>query len=174
MQDDDRDIFKQVVAGIKPLKQDKLVPQKPKPAVKPKIGRSYNCESDKQANAHFIFSDMYQAHFDSVGPLKYCRDDVPSYLAKQLRRGEYAPEWVLDCHGMTKQEMKNELVSMLFQAHKQHVHCISILHGVGSGVLKQSLPHYLVQHPHVQAFHQAPLEYGGHGALLVLLDVIED
>ncbi|MCP4948084.1 MAG: endonuclease SmrB, partial [Aestuariibacter sp.] len=44
-------------------------------------------------------------------------------------------------------------------------------HGHGTGVLKQALPHYLIQHPQVRAFHQAPLEYGGQGALLVLLTV---
>ncbi|MWP27496.1 endonuclease SmrB, partial [Escherichia coli] len=29
------------------------------------------------------------------------------------------------------------------------------------------------QHPHVMAFHQAPKEYGGDAALLVLIEVEE-
>lgn len=174
MQDDDLNAFKKAMAGIKPLKQDKYVPasqmkQKPK-------RRQYDVkenELDKQASASFTFSDIYQAHFDSTGPLRYCREDIPAYALKQLRRGDFSPEWILDCHGMTKEEMKQELVTLIFRAHREHINCISILHGVGSGVLKKALPNYLVQHPNVQAFHQAPLEYGGHGALLVLLDVPE-
>lgn len=172
VQDDDLDAFKRAVAGIKPIKQDKYTA--PKKRVQPKQRQqAKENKLDKQARASFTFSDMYEAHFDERGPLRYCRDDIPAYTLKQLRRGDYSPEWVLDCHGMTKEEVKQELVSLLFRAHRQHINCISILHGVGSGVLKRAVPNYLVQHPNVQAFHQAPLEYGGHGALVVLLDVPE-
>ncbi len=173
MNDNDFDAFKQAVAGITPYKQDKYVPPKSKIVKKKHCNESKESSLSKQASASFTFSDIYQAHFDENGPLKYVREDVPAYTTKQLRRGDFAPEWVLDCHGMSKDEMKQELVSMIFLAQRQHIACISILHGVGTGVLKRSLPHYLVQHPKVQAFHQAPLEYGGHGALLVLLDVVE-
>lgn len=170
MDEDDFSAFKHAVKGIKPLTQDKYVA--PKRIKKVKVHHRDKAELaiDKQAAASFAFSDAFEAHFDENGPLKYRREDVPAYALKQLRRGDYSPEWVLDCHGMTKEDVKNELVSMIFQAKKQHIACISILHGVGSGVLKRAVPNYLVQHPNVQAFHQAPLEYGGHGALLVLID----
>jgi DNA-nicking Smr family endonuclease len=173
MDNDDINTFKQAVAGIKPLSQDKHVLKRANPDVSMLAPKKRKTNIDKQAQANFAFSDLYQAHFDKQGPIKYCRNDIPAYTLKQLRRGDFAPEWVLDCHGMTKTEMKNELISMFYQAHQQHVHCVSILHGIGSGVLKQSLPHYLVQHPNVQAFHQAPLEDGGQGALLVLLEIPE-
>ncbi|HFX4694346.1 TPA: Smr/MutS family protein, partial [Escherichia coli] len=39
--------------------------------------------------------------------------------------------------------------------------------------LKQQTPLWLAQHPHVMAFHQAPKEYGGDAALLVLIEVDE-
>ncbi|MGK3295951.1 Smr/MutS family protein, partial [Escherichia coli] len=39
--------------------------------------------------------------------------------------------------------------------------------------LKQQTPLWLAQHPHVMAFHQAPKEYGGDAALLVLIEVEE-
>ena len=72
---------------------------------------------------------------------------------------------------MTREMAKTEIASLIYTARKESVDCVSIMHGFGQGVLKAALPHYLIQHPHVNAFHQAPLEYGGQAALLVLLDV---
>ncbi|MGO3798867.1 MAG: Smr/MutS family protein, partial [Vibrio casei] len=34
-------------------------------------------------------------------------------------------------------------------------------------------PLWLAQHPDVMAYHQAPLEFGGNGALLILLTTPE-
>ncbi len=45
------------------------------------------------------------------------------------------------------------------------------MHGHGKHILKQQTPLWLAQHPHVRAFHQAPKEYGGDAALLVLIEV---
>ena len=47
------------------------------------------------------------------------------------------------------------------------------MHGHGKHILKQQTPLWLAQHPHVMAFHQAPKEYGGDAALLVLIEVDE-
>lgn len=172
MSDDDANLFKQAVSGIKPLEQDKHVFQAPKP---PRVKNALNDkDAYKCAEASFAFSDLYEAHFDETGPLRFCRENIPNYVLKQLRRGEYSPQWVLDCHGMTKQQMKQELVAMLHAAPANHIDCVNILHGVGGGILKQALPNYLVQHPLVSAFHQAPLEFGGHGALLVLLGEVTE
>ncbi|MGL5628054.1 MAG: Smr/MutS family protein, partial [Plesiomonas shigelloides] len=43
----------------------------------------------------------------------------------------------------------------------------------GRHVLKRQTPLWLAQHPQVRAFYQAPKEWGGDAALLVLLDVVE-
>ena len=48
-----------------------------------------------------------------------------------------------------------------------------VMHGHGKHILKQQTPLWLAQHPHVMAFHQAPKEYGGDAALLVLIEVEE-
>lgn len=55
----------------------------------------------------------------------------------------------------------------------QHVFCACVMHGHGKHILKQQTPLWLAQHPHVMAFHQAPKEYGGDAALLVLIEVDE-
>ncbi|WP_250206236.1 Smr/MutS family protein, partial [Escherichia coli] len=50
--------------------------------------------------------------------------------------------------------------------------CLEI-QGASLHILKQQTPLWLAQHPHVMAFHQAPKEYGGDAALLVLIEVDE-
>lgn len=164
---DDMALFQQEIKGIAPLKQDTYVPEVTKPTIK--VRRQQR--ATRQAQASFEFSDAFEGFIPPQGALRYCRQDVPGYELKQLRRGDYSPEYILDLHGMTRAQAKHELAALLHTAWQEHIDCVCIVHGVGSGVLKQALPHYLIQHPRVMAFHQAPLEYGGQGALLVRLEV---
>ncbi|HBY38095.1 endonuclease SmrB [Marisediminitalea sp.] len=164
---DDLSLFQSEVKGVKPLTQDTYVP--PQPARKIAVKRQQKAE--RNAHASFEFSDAFEGFIPPQGALRYCREDVPAYELKQLRRGDYSPEYILDLHGMTRQQAKMELAGLLHTAKQEHVDCVCLVHGHGTGVLKQALPHYLIQHPQVRAFHQAPLEYGGQGALLVLLTV---
>jgi len=164
--------FADAVQGVKPMEQDKIVPNKKVALEKKKqLAGVKDLKGSKQVAASFSFSDMYQAVLPQEGPMRYCREGVPTHVLKQLRRGDYSPEFLLDLHGMTREMAKTEIASLIYTARKESVDCVSIMHGFGQGVLKNALPHYLIQHPHVNAFHQAPLEYGGQAALLVLLDV---
>ena len=56
---------------------------------------------------------------------------------------------------------------------REHVFCACVMHGHGKHILKQQTPLWLAQHPHIMAFHQAPKEYGGDAALLILIEVEE-
>lgn len=94
--------------------------------------------------------------------------------SERLRRGVYVPDVFLDMHGMTQQEAKRELGAMIAYCLKENVHCACVQHGIGKHILKQNVPLWLAQHPDVLAFHQAPLEFGGDGALLVLLSIPEN
>ena len=154
---DDMALFRQEIKGVAPLKQDTYVPETARPEVK--IRRQQ--KTHRQARASFEFSDAFEGFIPPEGALRYCRQDVPGYELKQLRRGDYSPDYIHDLHGLTKAQAKHELAALLHTAWQEHVDCVCIVHGVGSGVLKQALPHYLIQHPRVMAFHQAPLEYGG-------------
>ncbi|MFT5677369.1 MAG: DNA-nicking Smr family endonuclease, partial [Paraglaciecola sp.] len=85
--------------------------------------------------------------------------------------GDYPPDLILDLHGYKREEAKLEIAALIQAAQKHHAHCVCIVHGIGTHVLKKSIPNWLVQHPLVLGFHQAPLEWGGKGALLVLIDL---
>lgn len=162
----DKQLFKDAIGKIKPLIQDKLPRQK---LARPLINRL--ADNITKQRAEFYFSDEFEPDLSSNGPIKYVRDGVSSYEAKNLRRGEYIPDLILDLHGLTQRQAKQEIAALLYASQKQHAKCVCIVHGIGSKVLKNKVPHWLVQHPDVMAFHQAPLQWGGDGALLVLLEL---
>ena len=164
--------FADVMQGVTPMSQDKVEPDKQVELFKKSQQiKGKHLKHSKQLAASFNFSDMYQAALPQEGPMRFCQEGESTHILKQLRRGDYSPEMTLDLHGLTREMAKAELAALIHTARKEMIDCVCVMHGFGQGVLKAALPHYLVQHPHVRAFHQAPLEYGGQAALLVLIDI---
>lgn len=169
----DLTLFKSEFTDVKPIKQDKIPPQ----ALSSKQKSPHNQKKTmaqaelKQVAASFHFSDGFEGYFDPSQPLKYVQAGADSFEVKRLRRGEYPPDLILDLHGVNKENAKLEVAALIHAAQKQHCHCVCIVHGIGSFVLKKTVPNWLIQHPAVKGFHQAPLEWGGQGALLVLIDL---
>ena len=164
--------FADAMQGVTPLSQDKVEPDKQVELFKKSQQvKGKHLKHSKQLAASFDFSDMYQAALPQEGPMRFCQESESTHILKQLRRGDYSPEMTLDLHGLTREMAKAELAALIHTARKELIDCVCVMHGFGQGVLKAALPHYLVQHPHVRAFHQAPLEYGGKAALLVLIDI---
>ena len=151
------------------LKQDKIHPER----VRSKEKSQQKKDAYRQRQASFYFSDEFEPSLPQTGPMSYVREGQSSYLAKQLRRGDFPPDLILDLHGLNKENAKLELAGLIDACLKQHLQCACVVHGKGQHILKKKIPHYLVQHPAVSAFHSAPLEHGGDGALLVLLDIEE-
>jgi len=167
--DDDFALFSKAVKGVKKLQQDTIIQQPKRNTKQKEITRTVRQASDSE----FYFSDEFIPHLNEDGPTRYARDDVSKYEVKRLRRGVYVPDVYLDMHGMTQQEAKRELGAMIAHCVKEGVSCASVQHGIGKHILKEKVPLWLAQHPDVLAFHQAPLEFGGNGALLVLLSIPE-
>ena len=170
MDEEDALLFRQAAGQVKPLQQDKV---RLTPTANAKsVAKKGSSNAHKQLSAGFFFSDQYQTPLPDTGPIRYLREGAPSQCLKQLRKGHYAPELVLDLHGLTREQSKHELAALIDAAEREHLPCVAVMHGHGEGVLKQALPHYLAQHPSVLAFHQAPLEFGGNAALLVLVGTV--
>lgn len=161
----DFESFSDLVAGIKPLKQQAhhfKQPVKNKQQVEIK---------EQQLHANSYFSDTYQPLLPVTGPMRWSNDGVDKIELKRLRRGDYVPDLLLDLHGLRQSEAKLELAALIQACVKQNSICCSVMHGYGMGILKQQLPMWLAQHPKVKAFHQAPKEWGGDAALLILIDI---
>lgn len=164
---DEKQLFKQAIGKVKPLVQDTVVA--PRIANKAKV--VIKASEKKQQDAAFYFSDEFEPNLNSLGPMKYVRENVDSFEVKKIRRGHYRPDLILDLHGLDQRQAKQEIAALLFACQKEHAQCVCIVHGHGNGILKNKVPHWLVQHPDVMAFHQATLEWGGKGAILVLIDL---
>lgn len=160
------ELFREATSGIKPMKQDTI--RLHTPAIKQKAERREIREA--QQSTHY-FSDEYEPLLSQEGPMRFVRGDVSPYEAKKLRRGDYIPDMMLDLHGLTQQEAKNELGALLEACRRQHIQCACVMHGHGKNILKQKIPLWLAQHPYVMAFHQAPKLWGGDAAILVLVEL---
>lgn len=168
---DDRQLFAEAVGQVKPLLNDtvRLIKNGHKSNTSQKNDQAYN--KANKAIAQFHFSDEFEPNLNKQGPMKYVREGVDSFEVKNLRRGHYRPDLILDLHGLDQHQAKKELAALLFACQKEHAQCICVVHGIGSHILKNKVPHWLVQHPDVMAFHQAPLEWGGNGAILALIEL---
>lgn len=167
--DDELSLFRDAVKGIKKLKQDTINPT-----------RRQTGQISTQKLTHsivrdhiFYFSDEFEPLLTENGPTQYARAGVSKFEIKRLRRGVYVPDMFLDLHGLTQIEAKRELGALIAACIKEHICCACVMHGIGKHILKKKTPMWLAQHPNILAFHQAPLEFGGNGALLVLIEISE-
>ena len=160
-------LFRAEMKGVKPLKQDTFVAARPHK----KKAQATIKEQREQQDTLFYFSDEYEPLLNEESAVKYLRENEDSHLLKQLRRGDFSPEIFLDLHGLTREQAKLELAALIQTCEKEHLYCASVRTGYGTYTLKRQIPRWLVQHPKVRALHQAPKEWGGEAAILILIDV---
>ncbi|MBS9438338.1 endonuclease SmrB [Photorhabdus noenieputensis] len=163
-------LFQQSVAGTKRINQDTVLHS---PKRKKTSYIAPERVQQEQIDASYYFSDEFQPNLDTEGPTRYVRGDTSHYELKKLRRGDYSPELFLDLHGLTQTQAKQEIGALIAACRREHVYCACIMHGHGKHILKQQTPLWLAQHPDIIAFHQAPKEWGGNAALLMLIELDE-
>ncbi len=73
----------------------------------------------------------------------------------------------LDLRGKRYEEALNEVDQYLDAAILAGYSQVTIVHGKGTGVLRQGITEYLQNHPSVQKFEFAPSNQGGNGATIV-------
>ncbi len=170
LSEEDQALFRQLMTGTRKITQDTIVHRRC-------VKKSAKYRSSVFCRSRPITATIFQMNFsrcsNTQGAVKYVREDVSHFELKKLRRGDYSPELFLDLHGLTQMQAKQELGALIAACRREHVFCACVMHGHGKHILKQQTPLWLAQHPHVMAFHQAPKEYGGDAALLVLIEVEE-
>lgn len=169
IEQDEHALFSESMKGIKPFSQDTIRVKKVR-AKKQEINTNDFIRQESAQREHF-FSDQFEPHIDDEGPTRYVREGVSHFELKKLRRGDYEPELLLDLHGLTQEVAKVEVSALVAECRKQHIRCCSIMHGHGKHILKRQLPMWLAQHPDIEAFHQAPKNWGGNAALLLLIEI---
>ena len=81
-----------------------------------------------------------------------------------------APSLEFDCRGWRAEEVEPALDPYLQQAALAGMPMVRIIHGKGTGVLREVVRTILKRHPLVRGWQPAPLEQGGEGATLAFFD----
>ncbi len=76
-------------------------------------------------------------------------------------------DYNLDLRGLMKDEALTALDNFMDRAIMYGIHHIKIIHGRGTGALKQAVQFYLKKYPHVKEFHFEDERYGGDGITIV-------
>ncbi|EAQ98978.1 DNA endonuclease SmrA [Congregibacter litoralis] len=114
--------------------------------------------------------------------LEFKRPGIQNGVYRKLKKGSYAAEARLDMHRMNVQRARREIYGFINECHELGLRSVLIVHGKGErspnseavGILKGFVDHWLRELAPVQAFHSAPPNLGGTGAVLVLLAKSEE
>ncbi|MDY6834426.1 MAG: Smr/MutS family protein [Chloroflexota bacterium] len=75
----------------------------------------------------------------------------------------------LDLHAFTVEEALIELDRYLYECYIANLFMVRIVHGKGTGALREAVRRELSKHPLVASFSSATSSEGGEGATIVLL-----
>ena len=175
MQDDEKNLFKEAVRNVKPLKIKSKTIEAQSSAPKPKPIANKFLEDEKKVLLDSLSDDyIYEDGMLEDGLLFLSPGHSPDII-KKLKKGYWVVQGSIDLHGMVSQEAKSYIVDYIHQCKKKHIRCIRIIHGKGIGsknkepVLRNKVKNWLAQKDEVIAYAQAPKHDGGSGAVIVLL-----
>ena len=83
------------------------------------------------------------------------------------RTSSRGPQARLDLRGKRYEEAMNELDAFIDQALLNNMAQVDIIHGIGTGVIREGVTKYLQRNKHVKSFGYAPQNAGGSGATIV-------
>ena len=84
------------------------------------------------------------------------------------RANTAGPKARLDLRGKRYEEAMEELDSFIDQALLNNMAQVDIIHGIGTGVIREGVTKYLRRNKHVKSFGYAPQNAGGSGATIVI------
>ena len=169
--DDDKELFRQAVAGTKRLEHDRHEAASPPPDPTAAFRRA----DERAVMEESLQLQAADLDVESGDEILYRREGVPGQLLRDLRRGRFTIEDELDLHGMVAAEARHAVREFLAESVARHRACVRIVHGKGRGsgprgpVLKKSVNLWLRKHDSVLAFCSARAPHGGTGAIYVLL-----
>ncbi len=162
----DADLLRQSLEGVTPLKPTGRIA--PTRALRNLIPRSTPSAP--------LIADTLSDHGANEDPAaEYLGNGLNRMTLRKLRRGAWPPQDSLDLHGLNSDTARKLLVEFLHHATQHGLRCVNVIHGKGwrsegrEGILKIHTRHWLMQHPQVLAFCEAPQNAGGGGAVWVLL-----
>lgn len=167
---EDAELFRSAIGAVRELKIEEPATSRPK--LKP---HTRMAERDEQ-EALSEFQQAMRTHFIEAGDtLSYRQTHITQRTLKRLARGEYAVQDEIDLHGCRSDDAKMLFKQFLNDVQNEGFSCVRIIHGKGlhskdsAPQIKNLVDQWLRQRHDVLAFHSAPANQGGVGAVLVLL-----
>ncbi|MBV8803143.1 MAG: Smr/MutS family protein [Gammaproteobacteria bacterium] len=167
--EDDKNIFAAAMRGVK-----RIIPKKTIPPIASSQKINKINPIQKESEPSLFFSDYEK--MEAVGSedrLEFFRPGIQHKMIRNLRKGQYNAEAVLDLHGKTIEEAREILSLFLLDCQRKGIRHVIIIHGKGRShskpIIKNKLNHWLRQTEHVLAFCSATAQDGGTGALYILL-----
>ena len=111
---------------------------------------------------------VHEQELIEVKPDFFCQNGCEKQL-KKAYKNQLKLDARLDCHGMTAQECFENVRTFLDHAYSEQYRLVLLIHGVGQGILKNTIQNYLHFAPKIIGFCQAPPILGGYGATLALI-----
>ena len=175
MSQDDFDLFKKELSGVKPIKNDRVNLHKPnnEPSISQLARKEAALGRKPNHDPNYLSTDF----IEPVEPnswLEYKSSGVQDGVYKKLRLGKYDIQAHTDLHRLTVKEARDEVFYFIKGCVKRGKRTVLITHGKGErsqpqAVLKSHVNHWLQQHDLVMAFHSAQQMHGGLGSVYVLL-----
>ena len=90
-------------------------------------------------------------------------------VVKKAKKASGGPRARLDLRGKRYEEAMQELDAFIDQALLNNMSQVDIIHGIGTGVIRDAVTQYLRRHRHVKSFEYAPQSAGGSGCTIATL-----
>ncbi len=169
--DEDKKLFRETVGRVRKIKNQGNSVQFPKPKLKIKIRKALREEANFQ---DLMSDDTSWINTDPTSEMRYKRDGVSPKLLRGLTQGKFGFDDVIDLHGLTASQARDELQQFLYFALKQNLFCVKIIHGQGNSskgdpVIRGLIERWLKLQIDVLAFANPPQRMGGRGVTLCVL-----
>ncbi|WP_245944357.1 Smr/MutS family protein [Marinospirillum perlucidum] len=174
---DDLELFRELMQGVTPLKQDKAdLGQPRKQADKSTLAARRQAAASQAASQ--LNDGLSDGQVQAVNPgdsLAFHVPDLPAKTFQQLKKGRLGWQEGLDLHGYTVEAARTELSRFIRDGRARGYRCLLLVHGKAynregeTPSIKSHVNSWLKQMPEVLAFVSALPAHGGAGAVYILL-----
>lgn len=170
----DLEAFYEAVKDVKPLRHNKISPTSKKP---PPRKRHHEDHAPKRiVSKKTPAPTPPEVHGEEF--ISYKQIGVANKTLRNLRKGQYNVEAILDLHGMTIDEANDAVDGFLCECLLKRIQIGLVIHGKGlhsqMPILKNKLNHWLREAQVVLAFCSATPRHGGRGATYILLKRVKE
>ncbi|MCX8061645.1 MAG: endonuclease MutS2 [Anaerolineales bacterium] len=120
-----------------------------------------------QAGNLRVQSDLHDIILEDEMPSALDRAELPS---TRLPTAKETPAWELDLRGLRADEAIETIDRYLDSALFAGLPFVRLIHGKGSGRLRQAIREHLRKHPHIVSFESGEEREGGEGVTIVKLN----